>query len=354
MRIHYVEDDTTDAELFSRMIMEERDVELLVSHRLADFENSGNRDKTDFILLDVKRPDAVSIEDDIRRIRAFTDAPIVLVTSDGSETVREKAFAGGAEAVLDKGDINPKLLRQFALNTTARHRVNGRMMTFASGNHASPIQISDEIEEAREASDAIKASLSTFSKTFSYIEISLQTLLEAMQDTGRTKSAEHIGHLVDTIRAIRAYSEDDLSQATRTPIHELMLETAQRVSRDARSRGIDLIIKTENSWYTQMGSRPLAALGMNHLIGGLLRACTKGDRVSVRTERDENGIALNLFISRAVVKSTQELFNLDQSNPTMGFDARASVQLGLTLLSVPKEQVDVHVHRNNLFIKIKI
>jgi FOG: CheY-like receiver len=344
MRIHYVEDNDNDAELFSRMVREENGVEILVSSRLEDFEKSGSREQTDFVMLDVYRPDAVSIEDDIRRIRAFTDAPIVLVTSDGSDSVRRQAFEGGAEAVLDKGDMNPKLIRQIARNSTLRHKIT------------TEIRLEDAMPviEPRVSSEDMKSNLSSLQSAFSYIEYSLQTLFEAMQDAGRENSAEYIRHLVDTVKAIRAYSQDDLSQATRTPIHELMMGTAQHVSQDARQRGIDLIFEAESSWFTQMGSRPLAALGLNHLIGGLLRACSKGDRVSVRSERDDNGIALNIFLSRVVLNSVDALFNMDAANPTMGFDAKASVQLGLTLLSVPKEQVDVHVHRNNLFIKIKI
>ncbi len=345
MRIHYVEDNDNDAELFSRMVREEKGVEILVSTRLEDFEKSGSREQTDFILLDVFRPDSISIQDDIRRIRAFTDAPIVLVTSDGSDKVRREAFAGGAEAVLDKSDINPNVIRQIARNSTLRHKVK------------SEITLEDStlsILENKVNSDDMKSNLSALSGAFSYIEFSLQTLYETMEDAGRKNSANYIRHLVDTVKAIRAYAQDDLSKATRTPIHELMMGTAQHVSQDARNRGIDLIFEAESSWFTQMGSQPLAALGMNHLIGGLLRACSKGDRVSVRSERDENGIALNIFMSRAVVDSADALFNLEQANPAMGFDAKASVQLGLTLLSVPREQVDVHIHRNNLFIKIRI
>lgn len=346
MRIHYVEDNVNDAELYSRMIREDNGVEIIVSARLEDFEKSGTRDQTDFVLLDIFRPDAISIQDDIDRIRAFTDAPIVLVTSDGSDSVRQQAFAGGAEAVLDKIDLNPNLLRQIAINSTTRHRIR-------TANSA-PVPDPEDIEEPKATSDAVKVSLAALTSTFSYLEFSLQTLFEAMQDTGRENTASYVRHLIDTVQALSTYAKDDLSQTTRAPVHELMMEAAQRVSSDARSRGVDLVIETENSWFTQMGSAPLASLGFYHLIGGLIRACIKGDRVSVRTERDENGIAVNLFLSRAVVESVDALFNLEQASPTMGFDAKASIQLGLTLLSVLKEQADVHIHRNNLFIKIRV
>lgn len=342
MRVHYVEDNDTDAELYSRMIRGEGGMEIFVSPRLEDFEKSGNREQTDFIMLDVRRPDAVSVEDDIRRIRAFTDAPIVLVTSDGSDSIRTEGFQGGVDAILDKGDLSPQLLRQIAKNSTIRHRIK-RTHAFQALE-----------EESRLPSEAMKVSLNSLSSTFGYIETSLHTLFETLEDTGRQKSAEYVSHLVETVQAIRAYSQDDLSKATRTPVHELMIETARRVSKEARSRGVDLVLETENSWFTQMGSQPLAALGMNHLIGGLLRACDRGDRIAVRTERDENGTALNLFLSRVVLDSVDALYDLERANPAMGFDARASVQLGLTLLSVSRHQVDVHIHRKNLFIKILI
>ena len=341
MRIHYVEDNAKDARIISDMVRSDVDVELCVSERLEDFVSSQSRDNTDFIMLDVRRPDAVSIQDDIRKIRAFTDAPIVLVTSDGSEIVRREAFAGGADAVLDKGELNHNLLRQIALNSTLRHKVKTE--------NSLPV-----IAEPRATSASMKASLESLSGTFSYIEFSLQTLHETVSDAGRSATADYVGHLLETVKAIRAYAQDDLSQATRTPVHELLLETAQRVSRNARAEGVDLVMETETSWFTQIGSGPLAALGMHHLIGGLLRACSRGDRVSVRCERDENGIALNLFLSRVLFETSDELFDLAKSKPSIGFDAKASIQLGLTLLSVPKEQVDVHVHRNSLFIKVRI
>lgn len=342
MRIHYVEDNDKDAQIVSDMVQSDLELKIDISKRIDDFEQSGETASTDFIMLDVCRPDAVSIEDDIRRIRTFTDAPIVLVTSDGSDLIRREAFAGGAEAVLDKRDLSSELLRQIAINTTLRHKLKAEKSRSSREQtpHAQPY--------------SLKAPLETLSGTFSYLEISLQTLHEAMIDAGRQATAEYVAHLLETVRAIRAYAQDDLSQATRTPIHELLLDTAERVSRDARKMGIDLVMETETSWFTQIGSRPLAALGIQHLIGGILRACAKGDRISVRSERVDEGIALNLFVSRAIIDSRKTLFNLADNCPGMGGDAKASIQLGLTLLSVPKEQVDVHVHKNNLFIRVQI
>lgn len=336
MRIHYVEDNARDAKIMSELVRSEVDIQLDVSERIEDFASSSFGSSTDFILLDVRRPDAISIEDDINRIRTFTDAPIVFVTSKGADDVRREAFQGGAEAVIDKTDLNTNLLRQIAVNSTLRHRVK------------------TELPEGRVSSRSMKASIESLSGPFAYIELSLQTLHETMHDTGRMATAEYVSHLLETVRAIRAYSQDDLTQATRTPIHELLLDTAERVSQAARARGVDLIMETETSWFTQIGSRPLASLGLQHLLAGLLRACQKGDRMSVRSERDENGIALSLFVSRAIFESKDVLFDLTRAAPGLGLDAKASLQLGLTLLSVPREQVDVHLHKGNLFIKIRI
>lgn len=336
MRIHYVEDSDIDAAVLTGMVGSDSDIQLNVSRKLDDFAQSSKESQTDFVLLDVRRPDAVSIEDDIARVRSFTDAPIVFVTSGNAEGLRRQAFVSGAEGVIDKGDLNPNLLRQLFLNSSIRHRMQ------------------TEIPEDRLASREMKTSIETLQGPFTYIELSLQTLLEAMEDSGRSNTADYVAHLLETVRAIRAYSQDDLSKATRTPIHELLVDTAERVSRTARRRGVDLILETEASWFTQMGSEPLASIGIQHLIAGLLRGCEKGDRMAVRSERDENGIALNIFVSRALITSKEMLFNLGSADPALGLDSKASLQLGLTVLAVTPEQVDVHVHKGNLFIKVLI
>ncbi|MAK62577.1 MAG: hypothetical protein CMK09_16525 [Ponticaulis sp.] len=336
MRIHYVEDNERDAAMLTNMVGTDGDIQLNISERMEDFLKSSKNDKTDFVLLDVRRPDAVSIEDDIRRVRSYTDAPIVFVTSGNAEGVRREAFVGGAEAVIDKGDLNKNLLRQLFLNSSIRHRMN------------------QEVPEDRIQSREMKTSIETLTGPFAYVELSLQTLLEVMEDAGRTNTAEYVAHLLETVKAIRAYSQDDLSKSTRTPIHELLIETAERMSRTAKKRGVDLILETEASWFTQMGSQPLASLGIQHMIAGLLRACEKGDRMAVRSERDENGIALNIFVSRDIIPSKDALFDLTQAGPHLGPDSKASIQLALTVLAISPEQADVHIHKGNLFIKLLI
>lgn len=336
MRIHYVEDSDIDAAVLTSMVGKDSDIQLNISQKLDDFALSSKESQTDFVLLDVRRPDAISIEDDIRRVRNFTDAPIVFVTSGDADILRRQAFVSGAEGVIDKNDLNPNLLRQLFLNSSIRHRLQS------------------EIPEDKIASRQMKTSIEALQGPFAYIELSLQTLFEAMEDSGRSNTADYVAHLLETVRAIRAYSQDDLSKATRTPIHELLVDTAERVSQTARQRGVDLILETEASWFTQMGSQPLASLGIQHLIAGLLRGCEKGDRMAVRSERDGHGIALNIFVSRALISSKDVLFNLVNAGPSLGLDSKASIQLGLTVLSVVPEQVDVHVHKGNLFIKVLI
>lgn len=342
MKIHYIEDNAQDAALFSRMIRERGDVELTVSPRVDEFENSGDGSRTEFILLDVHRPDSVSLEDDIARIRKFSNAPIMVLTSDQSDGLRQEAMEGGAVGLVDKNSVDANVLQQFALNFALRHQLS----------HTGDIAGSND--EPALKSEEIKAPLASLVGTFSYLESSLQLLHEAMEDSGRENSADYVKHLIETVGALHAYARDDLTKSTRAPIHELLVDTANRISKEAMSRKIDLVMKTENSWFTQIGSKPLAALGLNHLIDGLMRSCQAGDRISLRSEREENGISLNLFLSRAIVSNAEELFNLEHATPSMGFDAKASVQLGLTLLTVTQEQVDVHTHRNNLFIKIQM
>ncbi|HBH89578.1 response regulator [Ponticaulis sp.] len=334
MRIHYVEDNALDAKILTEMVGEERDIQLNISERIEDFQRLSQLGPADFVLLDVRRPDAISIEDDIKRVREFTDAPIVFVTSDDAENMRQEAVSSGAEAVIDKIDLSSKLLKQILANSKWRRKAP------------------DQPAEGKVSSRDIKRSVESLRGPFSYIELSLQTLLETMEDSGRSSTADYVAHLLETVRAIRAYSEDDLSQATRTPIHELLLETAERVSSTAQSKQVNLVFETETSWFTQIGSRPLATLGIQHLVAGILRACEKGDRVSIRSERHEDGIALNIFVSRAVIPSKEALFDLTKAAPSLGLDSKASLQLGLTLLSVPPEQVDVHVHNGNLFLKL--
>lgn len=341
MRIHYVEDNPKDAELLSRMVEDDKAIQLTVSAKINDFVDQRLQDVTDFVLLDIRRPDAVSIKDDIARIRKFTNAPIVFVTSDSSDGVRQEAFESGAEAVLDKNELNSNLLRQVAINSMQKH-------IFRPNSN----QQETEANKRRRRNELEQSSLAHLKEPFAYVEMSLQTLYDAMVDSGRDTTANYVSHLLETMKAIRTYAEDDLTVSTRTAIHDLLVESAERVSRTAKARLVDLVIEAETSWFTQMGSKPLAGLGVQHLIDGLLRGLNAGDRMSVRSERDNDGIALNIFLNRPIIKSSIELFDLSKASPTLGSDAKASLQLGLMLLGVTADQVEFEQVNGHIFLKL--
>ena len=118
IRYHYIEDDHLDAELLSGMFGKANDLELTISTNLsAYFDNEAGQSPVGGILVDIYRPDSISIENDVQAIRGVSNAPIVFVTDGKVSDFHERAIAAGAEGVFDKTALNPLMIEQFFRNT---------------------------------------------------------------------------------------------------------------------------------------------------------------------------------------------------------------------------------------------
>lgn len=323
MFIHYIEDDEIDILILKRIASSEPSIDLTVSDNVDGLAERIESHPVDIVLLDVHRPDSVSIEDDLARIRKISAAPVVLLTGAPTEELRVPAIRSGASAVVDKGAISKELLVQILANANAEYAARNALFD-------------DEPEEDGDLSPEYRR----LALPLKYVEAGLETLRDVIRGTSMAASAGFVSHLLETVRAVDAYATSDLSTATRTPVHQLLVRYQRHIEDLARSKGVELTMNMKPAWYFQVGSEPMARLGVQHLLEGVMRLCARPDTVEVDVEADESSAELKIFVSRPLAPNASMFFGGD------GFDAlelgaRSSLQLGVLLLSLRPQQIEV-------------
>jgi CheY-like chemotaxis protein len=99
---HYVEDDALDALALTGMLGGEDGISLTTSTSLEDFGDWLSGGELDFVLVDIYRPDSLPFEEEIKRIRIHTHAPVFFITGDEAKYYLTDALEVGAKGVLEK------------------------------------------------------------------------------------------------------------------------------------------------------------------------------------------------------------------------------------------------------------
>lgn len=319
MLIQYVEDDPVFGFLVSEMFREDENYDLLIKPTLADVQSSPELKKTGFFLLDVNRPDTISIERDFEVIRELTPAPVAFVTQGDTSKLRPRALRIGAEAVIDKDELNSSLLRQLVVNARSRRAA--------------------ELQEESMSENQV----SSLRAPLDYLEFGLGVLDDIMLETGKFESREFVSHLRATARALKQYANEELSVQSAQSLNTLIEQIQGRIYRHALARDIGLRMDWEPSRFTQIGSNALAQLGVQHLLDGTLRCAGRGDGVWMFGEKDETtgDSVLKVHMSRPILPSETIFFPGGKSPNALGLDAVSSLQLGALLLSLSQEQVQL-------------
>ena len=131
---HYIEDDALDALALTGMLNGEGDISLTTSTSLNDFEDWIEGGDLDFVLVDIYRPDSRSFEDEVKRIRAFSNAAIFFITGDEAKFYVDDALEVGAEGVLEKEALTAQgLLKVLRKAVKARQEDLNRGCFMANG-----------------------------------------------------------------------------------------------------------------------------------------------------------------------------------------------------------------------------
>ncbi len=105
MIVHYLEDNLDWSFYLHHSVAAHRGLALTTSENLEETKTYLARHDVDLVLVDIRRPDSLSLKDDIDQIRRFTSKPILFITQQGSSLTSQIAKKHGALGVLDKSDL---------------------------------------------------------------------------------------------------------------------------------------------------------------------------------------------------------------------------------------------------------
>lgn len=335
MHVHYVEDNDIDAEILTRIAERDGSLQVTRSYSLEGLDLSLQDRKPDCILIDVMRPEALSVEDDVAQARRLSRAPIMFVTGGDAHQVRRRALKAGAEAVLDKASLSVDILRQTYANASAR----GPIELFSA-----PVSVDAEPE------DRLNFNLQNLIAPLDYIESGLMTLVEGMRDAGKAVSAEFVDHIFSSVRAMKLYAGSDMSVQTLISLDALLRELEDqrvlvRASNQnwcvARVGDVALTVDAPREHYWQIGPSELAYLGFKHLLHGVLKLARPSDKIALRVERDAEGPRVVFYLSRTLIRDVDVFFSEPVDQRDMPRDALASLHLAALLLVLRRQQIEL-------------
>ncbi|MCI5045709.1 MAG: response regulator [Aquisalinus sp.] len=335
MLIHYVEDDELDAQIMKRLVARHLRSDVQVSKSIDDLATSLMEQPVDCVLLDVNRPDARSLDHDVREVRDHTDAPIIFITGSDTEQVRADAFRAGADYIINKNNLSPALLRDVFENIRAKLNVS-----LPPEIDAGKDEISTE-EELQQPHLLANYNLEQLDAPLEYLRTSLDTLTEVMQDNGFYVSSGLLHQLTEVTDTISAFAKSDLTTSDKISLSAALDYIRPRLNAIADHKNIRLVMEAEDVAFSQIGPGTLAGLGLQHLFEGLLRAAQPSTSFVVYAGKYETGVQLVMHFSKQVLPGIETLFPKAPQSSVVGMDALALLRLGALLLYLRPEQISM-------------
>ncbi|MEM8794718.1 MAG: response regulator [Pseudomonadota bacterium] len=329
MQVHFIDDDETFIELLDTQWRRQGGIKLTHSCAIGDVRDRILSHPVDCILVDINRPDAISMQDDVENIRALSSAPIIFITGENAEGLRSDAISAGAEGIIDKDSLSPALIKQMFYNSVAR----------MFGHHS--LETPDPEGEVT-APVLPNSNLNRFHAPLDYLQLGLETMIDIAQRGEEGVSVSFIHHLLETVNAIKVYANSDLSTETLTPAHEIVVRLRTYFEDLARIKDIKIEYDLQSGWFSQIGPPELAQIGIYHLLEGIVRACSPGDEVYFQIRKMNAATVVSVDISRLVIPGPGVFFSGQLDDLTFGPDARASLNLAVLMLNLRAEQIEVH------------
>ena len=324
LQLHYVDDSVEDVKFVERMLRSAVAIHLSSGATLQSLADRVLAQPIDCVLLDVRRPDSKSMADDVALVRAHVRAPVVFLTDTPvSDDMRLKAVEAGAEALLEKSSLSAEFIERVCKTAIIRQRT---ALDFLSSEDEPLFTVNGP-------------DVQRLGAALAYIEYGLATIWNVAKDTGRSETTGLTSHMLETVQAVRAYFDEDLSASASTPLHDHLVRLYRHLRDIAQSKDVALDLRLERAWYPQVGSALMAQLGLQHLLEGIVRMCGKGDRVSVHVEKVPGGVELIIDLSRRLFSGRSELLKGRSDVVDGPMDARSSLQLGGLLLGLRPQQV---------------
>ena len=325
MKVHYVDDDDADLTLMLATAENIPDLDVSTSKSISGLFDRLESQRIDCVLLDINRPDAQSLEDDILSISDRSNLPVVLVTGGDADDARLRATLAGADGLIEKSALSREVLIQVLKN--ARARVLAR-----SVNGSSP-EYGETFEATNTGSVQPSAWLKKIQNDLDRIELSLNTR------TG-SEALTQLYKVREAVSRAKAELDQNKSISACVPMRWALKAAIDDAAELSEKRGITISLGQIGGTYFPKGSRELGYLGLRLLLRGLIGSLGTGDAIKITTSPGAgNGSTIILSLSKHCLLSKEDFFSSWSADKIMDRASSMSLRLSAVLLGTSRQDI---------------
>jgi DNA-binding NarL/FixJ family response regulator len=327
MQVRYVQDARKRADGLKKLLGRAADLDVGVCRGFEEL-GAGAAAPLDVLLIDVSRANRITLEDDIRTARKYTDAPIIFVTGGENGQIRTRALEAGAEAVWPRDEITSSLIRAVAKQAATRRHASAKSRGGSKTTLSHP-------ESCREAPNgALRASLAYVEQGLARLDLHAEAGVEA-------KPHPPAGDLLTILGYARRLVGREARSSCECDGAALLAGLDGDLVDAAAAAGVALLVEAPApAKFLVVGGPEDARLGLEAIVVGLLRSCEKGSRlrIDLRAEGDET--RLRATGDAPLVGDACAFFPPEGEEAEFDY-ARSSLRCGAALLGLRPEQIDL-------------
>lgn len=336
MKVHYVDDDDADLILMIEATRSFPEILVSTSKSIDGLLDRIRLDHLDCVLLDINRPDAHSLEDDIETISEHCNLPIILVTGTVEDDTRLRATLAGADGVIDKSALSKELLEQVLKNARARvlAKITEGVFVTTAEVKTSTQSVPDWYEEVL--------------RQLYKVETSIEPSVDA-------QALSYIFDLQEAINAAKRDQKDNRSISACVPMRWVLKAAIDATHPFAIEQKVTVLSGTVEGTFFPKGSREIGYLGLQLLLHGVIAALQQGQTLSLSaTQNKNNKSTIVLSISEQVFLSTDEFFGVRNLRDVDADVTNAYLKLATIALGLSHNDIVIGASLNHQLISVDL
>jgi DNA-binding NarL/FixJ family response regulator len=337
---HYVEDNALDAFSMMGLLNGEANLAMTTSTSLRDFAEWVGPNDLDFVLLDIYRPDAASMESDVKKVRAASIAPIIFVTGDDAKYYREDAVLAGAQAVIEKNGLTITSLKDVLRNVT-----NPKPRHLMPGAAESLIDVS--VDPSKEPVNPRKVGVA-----FDYLDLVQRGLADSDADEETMKAC--LSLLASASKGLQLYFRNDeiASSSGSESIPSLIRSTQESALAAAAKRSVDLVFQIGVDAFDGVQNNGQVQLGIRYLLYALLLSSDKGNSVTFAGLPARDGMRLRITSKALIELDFEQAHERILPGSSSKFERSIALTLSMLLLNVSSADISELTHSSSNVLMI--
>lgn len=204
-----------------------------------------------------------------------------------------------------------------------------------------------------------------------YLQTSLEMILEGFSDHGFQQNARLTETLVETVRALRALGQADVTQVSRFPVRDALQPALDYCKAHHAPRDFVIAVRGDDPNVDHVGTRETASLGFRHLLSAVLRGLPSGTQTSpegslvIDIEKQRQGAVIFFWAKGFTLPAVDQFFSHPKSESQWADRIRQDSRVGdgtlpfpftLTsaLLNLGREQLHEGVSGNRPFLRMTL